>query len=98
MVGYGGFVATRLFFHVFPLDVSLGRLTLKLIWWSSTWSRGVDYLDMKVAGNIIVQHCCGIMMYFGVLWWVMMVLRQPVCFSNFFPLDVSLGRHTLKLI
>ena len=55
MVGYGGFVATRLFFHVFPLDVSLGRLALKLIWWSSTWSRGVDYLDMKVAGNIIAQ-------------------------------------------
>ena len=55
MVGCGGFVATWLLFHVFPLDVSLGRHTLKLIWGSSTWSRGVDYLDMKVAGNIIAQ-------------------------------------------
>ena len=55
MVVLYGLVATWSVFHVFPLDVSLGRHTLKLIWGSSTWSRGVDYLDMKVAGNIIVQ-------------------------------------------
>ena len=47
--------STWLFFHVFPLDASLGRHTLKSIWGSSTWSRGADYLDMKVAVNIIVQ-------------------------------------------
>ena len=85
MVGYDGFEGTCLFFPCFfPLDVSLGRHALQLIWGSSTQSRGVDHLDMKVAGNIIVQHCCGIMMYFVVLWWVMVVLWQPVCFSMLF--------------
>ena len=74
---YGSLVATWincLFFHVVPVDVSLGRHTLKSIWGSSTWSRGADYLDMKVDGNIIVQYCWGIMIYFGILWLVMVVL------------------------
>ena len=40
MVGYGGFVATWLFLHVVPVDVSLGRHTLKLISGSNTWKSG----------------------------------------------------------
>ena len=53
---------------------------------------------MKVSGNIIAQQYWAIMMYFGVNWWVMMVLMQPVCFSHVFPVRVSLGRYALKLI
>ena len=72
------------FSHVFPVRVSLGRYALKSIRGSSTWSKGVDNLDVEVAGNIIVQSCLGNLENFDVLCWVMTVLKQLVCFSLFF--------------